>query len=554
MPLDAFKNFARATVTTGYDGSATSIALTAGHGSRFPTAPFNAIWWNATDYANPADDPNVEIVRVTGRSVDTLTVTRGQEGTSASTKNTSGKTYRLSQVITNKLITDLATEIQSAEDDAIATAAADATAKANAAQAASQPLHANLTAEAGLTGAADRVSYYTNAGAKTLATFTAFCRTILACVDLPALKTLLSLTKSDVGLSNVLDVAQVPASYLDTDGTLAANSDTKVATQRAVKTYADQLIAAADAMVFKGVVDCSANPNYPAADRGHTYRVSVAGKIGGASGTNVEVGDLLLCLTDGTLAGTQAGVGTAWSIAQSNLDGAVIGPASATDSHLAQFDGTSGKLLKGGVALSTLEPAQTAASQVEAEAGSSTSLRSWTPQRIGQAIYALIAPAIHSKTGKTTPVDADELGLVDSAASNALKVLTWANLKATILSYIASATVTFTNKRITLRIATLTDAATVTPNVDDYDGGLLATLSQATQIANPTGTPTDFQRYILRIKSTASRGLTWGSEFRGSTDLALPSATSGSSLTDYFVFVRNAADSKWDLAGKTFGF
>ena len=139
----------------------------------------------------------------------------------------------------------------------------------------------------------------------------------------------------------------------DTDGTLASNSDTRLASQKAVKTYVDQIVAAQDAMVFKGVIDCSANPNYPAADRGHTYRVSVAGKIGGASGPNVDAGDILICLTDGTSAGTQAAVGASWSIAQANLDGAVIGPTSATDSHFAQFDGTTGKLIKGGLSLDT---------------------------------------------------------------------------------------------------------------------------------------------------------------------------------------------------------
>jgi hypothetical protein len=40
------------------------------------------------------------------------------------------------------------------------------------------------------------------------------------------------------------DAARVPTSYLDTDGALAANSDTKVATQKAVKTYADTKQAA----------------------------------------------------------------------------------------------------------------------------------------------------------------------------------------------------------------------------------------------------------------------------------------------------------------------
>jgi hypothetical protein len=155
-----------------------------------------------------------------------------------------------------------------------------------------------------------------------------------------------TVSKSDVGLGNVTNDVQLKAADLDTDGTLGANSDAKVASQKAVKTYVDQIIAASDAMVFKGVIDCSANPNYPAADRGHTYRVSVAGKIGGASGVNVEAGDLLLCLTDSTASGDQATVGTAWSIAQANLDGAVIGPSSVTDGNPAVFDGTTGKLLK----------------------------------------------------------------------------------------------------------------------------------------------------------------------------------------------------------------
>lgn len=128
------------------------------------------------------------------------------------------------------------------------------------------------------------------------------------------------------------------------------NSTTEIVS---TKTYVDQLLAAQDAMVFKGVVDCSSNPNYPAADRGWAYRVSVAGKIGGGSGVNVEAGDLLLCITDGTVTGTHAAVGANWSITQTNLDGAVIGPSSATSNDLAQFDGTTGKLIKGGISLDT---------------------------------------------------------------------------------------------------------------------------------------------------------------------------------------------------------
>lgn len=106
------------------------------------------------------------------------------------------------------------------------------------------------------------------------------------------------------------------------------------------------IVAAQDAMVFKGVIDASSNPNYPAADRGHTYRISVAGKIGGASGPNVEVSDLITCITDGTLTGDHAAVGSAWTISQGNTDGAMIGPASSTSQNLPRFSNTTGKLLE----------------------------------------------------------------------------------------------------------------------------------------------------------------------------------------------------------------
>lgn len=133
---------------------------------------------------------------------------------------------------------------------------------------------------------------------------------------------------------------------LDTDGTLAANSDTRVPSQKAVKTYADNLINAANALVYKGVIDCSTNPNYPAANAGDLYLVSVAGKIGGASGIDVEVGDMCICTTDGTPAGDQATVGANWNIIQKNIVGAVVGPASAINNNVAFFDGTSGKVIK----------------------------------------------------------------------------------------------------------------------------------------------------------------------------------------------------------------
>ena len=57
-----------------------------------------------------------------------------------------------------------------------------------------------------------------------------------------ALSSDVTVTKSDVGLGNVDNVQQLPMSYLDTDNTLAANSDSKVPSQKAVKSFVNTAI------------------------------------------------------------------------------------------------------------------------------------------------------------------------------------------------------------------------------------------------------------------------------------------------------------------------
>lgn len=71
-----------------------------------------------------------------------------------------------------------------------------------------------------------------------------------------------------------------------------------------------------------------------------------------------------------------------------------------------------------------------------------TSARSWVSgdtveQRItaGELDRYETMANVDDATSKTTPVDADYLPLKDSAASNGLKYLTWANLKATLAAY-----------------------------------------------------------------------------------------------------------------------
>jgi len=109
--LDPVKNFALVEVSKGYNASATTVVLSSGEGAKLPApatdGEFNLVWWNATDYPNPSDDPNKEIVRVTARTTNTLTVTRAQEGTTSTTKNAAGSTYKMALSLTKKTIDDI---------------------------------------------------------------------------------------------------------------------------------------------------------------------------------------------------------------------------------------------------------------------------------------------------------------------------------------------------------------------------------------------------------------------------------------------------------------
>ncbi len=106
---------------------------------------------------------------------------------------------------------------------------------------------------------------------------------------------------------------------------------------------------------------------------------------------------------------------------------------------------------------------------------------------------------------------------------------------------------------VLLRVVTLTDAATVTLNADTTDIGVLTSLSQTTTFANPTGTPTNGQLLQIRITSSTSRSISFGTAYQAASSLTLPTATTGSNAEDYIGFRYNSTDSKWDLIATTIG-
>lgn len=140
-------------------------------------------------------------------------------------------------------------------------------------------------------------------------------QTILACANNAAILTALS-------------IGTAAALASDTDTALTANSDSRIATQKAVKAYVDASVVGL--LDYKGGQACAANPNYPAASKGDAYNVSTAGKIGGASGKSVDIGDWFVAGADNA-GGTEASVGTSWYVLEHNLTGALLAANNLSD-------------------------------------------------------------------------------------------------------------------------------------------------------------------------------------------------------------------------------
>ena len=104
--------------------------------------------------------------------------------------------------------------------------------------------------------------------------------------------------------------------FLD-ENDMFSNSSTAVPSQSSVKAYVDSVVVGV--FEYKGTIDCSSNPYYPAALTGDVYKVSVAGKIGGSAGIVVAVGDSIYC-SEPNGGGSQDMVGAAFNVLEYNID------------------------------------------------------------------------------------------------------------------------------------------------------------------------------------------------------------------------------------------
>lgn len=235
----------------------------------------------------------------------------------------------------------------------------------------------------------------------------------------------------------------------------------------ATKAYVDGLLGANDAMRFMGTVGTGGTYTITAFNSlviyqaGWSYRAITAGTI---KGKVCEIGDMIIALVDRNTTGAVDGD---WTVVQTNLDGAVIGPASATDGNVALFDGATGKLLKNGFAPSTKLDANGAitgatktkitydakglvtagADATTADIADSTDRRYCTDaQKViisntsgtnsGDETLTTLGTKVHaSATSIITPVDADEFAVADSTANWIMRKLSWSNIKTTLKTY-----------------------------------------------------------------------------------------------------------------------
>lgn len=180
-------------------------------------------------------------------------------------------------------------------------------------------------------------------------------------------------------------------------------------------------------------------------------------------------------------------------------------------------------------------------------------------KRVGTNIIAVanwvdVGAVIHASTAKTTPVDADTFGLIDSAAANALKKITWANFKAAIKSYYDSVVSVITNKDLTSTtntfalVTTITSSGTLTPTGNGRENEAYAPAQAvALTIAAPSGTPANGNKLWISIRGTGTSSISWHAIF-APMSFTLP-ANQVANKTILAGFKYSSAEMRWQCQG-----
>lgn len=191
-----------------------------------------------------------------------------------------------------------------------------------------------------------------------------------------------------------------------TDITLGGGSpsNTLYPSQAAIKSYADSLIAANGAMVYKGTVGTGGTYTIAAFNALATYNIGWAFKCieaGTIKGKVCEIADLIIAIVTRTGSGN---VDADWTVVQANIDGAVIGPVSDVNGNFASFSGTTGKLIQdSGYSFSSFEPTLTKGNLTESTSSVLT-ISNGTGAVIGSGTTIQVKAASSSQDGVVNQV------------------------------------------------------------------------------------------------------------------------------------------------------
>lgn len=183
---------------------------------------------------------------------------------------------------------------------------------------------------------------------------------------------------------------------------------------------------------------------------------------------------------------------------------------------------------------------------------------SFTTPSLGAATATSI-----NKVVLTAPAGGSTLTIADTKTLTVSNTLTFTGTDGTSFAYPGSsgtvvtldATQTLTNKRITARVSSTTSISSpLAWNSDNFDQYAATAQAGALTINADSGTPTDGQRAIFRLKDNGTpRALTWTT---GSTNsfqtigVTLPTTTVANKTT-YVGVIYNSSASRWDAVAVT---
>lgn len=256
-----------------------------------------------------------------------------------------------------------------------------------------------------------------------------------------------SLNATDIGLPNVTNDAQLKAADKDTDGTLAANSDAKIPSQKAVKTYVDTLIA--------GI------PSAPVS--------SVFGRTGIVVAATSDYDAIQV---DNTPAGNIAATNAQAAINELDTEKqSVLTNSAGLASAISDETGT-------GVVVFSASPALTGSPTAPTQSANDNSTKIATTAYVASAISGLTPPASSNITGNTT--------LSSATARYYFGDTTGGTFTVTLPAAASNDGISFTAKNVTFGGASISVARTGADTIEGATSDSITAGEGKTYVSNGT--------------------------------------------------------------------